>query len=334
MINKTIAVLIAAAALGVWAPASAQQPIVLKLNSGAPVASMTHTKAFTPWAQDVTKASEGTLSVQTFYGGTLGNFAVTYDRVVDGVADIGFILASFAGGKFKLLDVAGLPFEARNALEASTALWRLYDRGVIAGEFDVVKPLALFVFSNAAIHSKDPVRDLSDVRGKKITAGNAVTARIVAALGATPVTLRPDELYQALSRGTADASLINFNGMRAFKLNEVTKYHLDLPFGGDPALLFINKKKYDSLPPKAKAAVDKYSSLALTQKLGQAVDEDWSASRAMVKDSVIRPSPQEEERWRKALAPVADEWSRQTPNGAKVLAAFREEIKAFSAKAK
>jgi hypothetical protein len=42
-------------------------------------------------------------------GGTLGNFKVTYDRVVDGVADVGFILTSLAGGKFKKLDVAELP---------------------------------------------------------------------------------------------------------------------------------------------------------------------------------------------------------------------------------
>jgi TRAP-type C4-dicarboxylate transport system substrate-binding protein len=329
MPTKLIARLCGAVALAFCAFSWAQQPIVLKLNSGAPVASMTHTKAFTPWAADVTRASEGTLQVQTFYGGALGNFGVTYDRVVDGVADIGFILASFAGGKFKLLDVSGLPFEAKNALEASTALWRLYEKGVISSEFDVVKPLALFVFSNAAIHSKQPVRTLQDVKGKRMTAGNPVTARIVAALGATPTPFRPDELYQVLSRGTAEASLINFNGMAAFKLQEVTRYHLDVPLGGDPALLFINKKKYDGLPPKARAAVDKYSYLALTQKLGEAIDQQWIDSRNLVKDRVVTLSASEEEQWRKALAPVAGQWAKDTPNGAKVLAAFREEIRAY-----
>ena len=48
-------------------------------------------------------------------------FANTYDRVVDQVVDIGFILTAFAAGKFKQQDVAALPFEAENAILASNA---------------------------------------------------------------------------------------------------------------------------------------------------------------------------------------------------------------------
>ena len=101
-----------------------------------------------------------------------------------------------------------------------------------------------------------------------------------------------------------------------------------LPLGGDPALLFMNRKKYDSLPPKAKAAIDKYSSLALAQTLAEAIDQQWIDSRNLVKDRVITLSASEEALWRKTLAPVASQWAKETPNGAKVLAAFREEIKA------
>jgi hypothetical protein len=41
--------------------------------------------------------------------------------------------------------------------------------------------------------------------------------------------------------------------------------------------------------------------------------------------SVIDPA--EEERWKQRAQPIADEWVKTTPNGAAILAAFREEIK-------
>ena len=55
-------------------------------------------------------------------------------------------------------------------------------------------------------------------------------------LGATPVTMRPDEVYQAVSRGVADGGLMPFNGMETFKIHEVAKLHLDVALGGDTSI--------------------------------------------------------------------------------------------------
>jgi len=313
----------------VCSPAVAADAIVLKLNSPAPPSSFLHPGAFTPWANAVTQASNGTLKVETYFGGTLGNFGVTYDRVVDGVADIGFILTSFAAGKFKQEDVAALPFEARSALAASTGLWELYEKGITAEEFDAVRPLAIWTFPNSALHSKTPIKTLADMKGKKVTTSNVIAGKMVVALGAAQITFRPDETYQALSRGLADMALMPFTGMATFKINEVTKYHLDAALGSDSAMLFINRKRYDSLPPEAKAAIDKNSYLALSQKLGRLTDQEWAEKRGLVKDSVSTLPPQEEARWKKAVDPVAAEWAKDTPNGARVLQNFRASVAAF-----
>ena len=89
-------------------PAFAQQPIALKFASPAPVQSVLH-GSFTAFIDAVNEAAGGTIKVEPYYGASLGNFNVMYDRVVDGVADFGFILTAQAGGKFKLHDVASLP---------------------------------------------------------------------------------------------------------------------------------------------------------------------------------------------------------------------------------
>ena len=313
----------------VCSTAVAADPIVLKLNSPAPPSSFLHPGAFTPWANAVTQASNGSLKVETYFGGTLGNFGVTYDRVVDGVADIGFILTSFAAGKFKQEDVAALPFEARTSLAASTALWELYEKGITAEEFDAVKPLAIWTFPNSGLHSKIQIKALADMKGKKVVTSNVIAGKMVVALGSAQITFRPDETYQALSRSLADMALMPFTGMATFKINEVTKYHLDAALGSDSALLFINRKRYDSLPPEAKAAIDKNSYLPLSQKIGKLTDQEWAEKRAIVKDSVSTLPAQEEVRWKKAVDQVAAQWAKDTPNGARVLQNFRASVAAF-----
>jgi TRAP-type C4-dicarboxylate transport system substrate-binding protein len=288
---------------------------------------------FGPWAKAVEADSGGTLKIQLFYGGTLGHFGVTYDRVIDGVADIGFILTSMAGGKLKQQDVASLPFETKTSTEAAVALWNLYEKGITAPEFSQIKPLGIWVFPNAALHTNKPVKTLEDAKGLKMVAGNLSAAKIATALGGTPVTFRPDEAYQAVSRGTVDAVLMPFTGMAVFKVNEVTKYHLDEALGSDAAILFMNKQSYEKLPAKAKAAIDKNSYLGLSRKLGEATKVEWLRTRNIVKDSVTTLSPAEEKRWHEALAPVAKEWAQSTPGGEKVLKAFREEVAAERARA-
>jgi TRAP-type C4-dicarboxylate transport system substrate-binding protein len=326
MLNKAIVAALMAA--GMALPAAAE-PIILKLNSPAPPRSYLHSGVFEPWAQALEQASDGTLKIQMFYGGTLGNFAVTYDRVIDGVADIGFILTAFAGGKFKQQDVAALPFETKDANEAAAALWKIYEKGLTSAEFEQVKLLGIWTFPNSALHTKEPLRTIDEVKGKKLVTTSAIAAKVATHLGATPVTFRPDEAYQAISRGITDGCIMPFTGMETFKIHEVAKYHLDAALGGDAAILFMNKQRYDGLPAKAKEALDKNSYLSLSQRLGAKTTAEWSRARDGVKDTVSVLSADQEKIWKGALEPMAKEFVSSTPEGAKVLEAFRAEVAAM-----
>jgi TRAP-type transport system periplasmic protein len=330
MVKRILAAMLIAAPLAA-APARAE-PITLKLNSPAPPWSYVNKEVLTPWAEAVAADSDGTLKVQTFYGGTLGTFANTYDRVADQVVDIGFILTAFAAGKIRQQDVAALPFEAENAILASTALWNIYAKGITNKELDAVKPLGLWTFPNAAFHLREPIRTLDDFKGKKLIASNAIAAKIIGALGATPISFRPDEAYTAIQRGTTDGVLMPFTGMETFKVHEVTKHHLDAALGSDAAMLFMNRQRYDALPAKAKEAIDKHSFLRLSRAFGEKTNEQWQKSRNLVKDSVYTLNAGEEAEWKKRLAPIAAEWAQGVPDGAKVLEAFRAEVAAARAR--
>ena len=309
----------------------AAEPITIKLNSPAPPRSTLNSKVFEVWAKKVTSESLGTLNVKTFYGGTLGNFRVNYDRVLDGVADVGFILNVFAPGKFKKTDVASLPFESESSTEAAVALWNLYEKGIISSEFNNVKLIAIWTFPNAAIHSKIPIRNLEELKGKKLSTSTKTLANIISSLGATPISLRPTEVYQAINRGVIVGSLQPFTAVKPFKLQEVTKYHLDVALGSSPAILFMNKQSYEKLPPKAKQAIDNNSGLEMSRFTGKHLDWQWLDGRNLVKAGVSKLSKEQEKNWKKILEPIAADWVKRTPDGAKVLQAYRAEIAKFRA---
>jgi TRAP-type C4-dicarboxylate transport system substrate-binding protein len=116
--------------------------------------------------------------------------------------------------------------------------------------------------------------------------------------------------------------------METFKLHEVTKYHLDVALGGDAAMIFISRKRYDALPAKAKEAIDRNSYRPLARKLGEKTQEQWEKSRNLVKDSVTTLNPEQEAEWKKRLAPIASDWAQSVPDGARVLEAFRAAVAA------
>ena len=68
------------------------------------------------------------------------------------------------------------------------------------------------------------------------------------ALGATPVTIPPTEIYTAMERGVVDGFMWPNVGMISWGLQEVTKYQLKPGvFAMEPATM-INLKKWDQIP--------------------------------------------------------------------------------------
>ncbi len=307
---------------------SAESQTILKFNSPAPPPSYLHKGVFEPWAQAIEKDAGGSIKIQMSYGGQLGNVAVAYDRLIDGVSDFAFILTGITGGRFKQQDVAALPFETRNSLEAALGLWGAYEKGVTADEYKQVKLLATWAFPNAAIHSQKPVNTIADLKGARLAINNAIIGGVAIALGASPVTLRPDDVYQALSRGTVDASIMPFTGMYTYKIYEVSKSHLDAPLGADAAAVIMNKQKFESLTAQARAAIEKHSGREFSRTLGIATQTQWQIGHNTVKERLTSLSPDEEARWKSAMTPITQKWAETTPDGQKVLETFRAEVRA------
>mgnify|MGYP003338442171 CR=1 FL=1 len=312
--------------------AQAQQPVELRMASPAPPPSPINTRGIDGWIKDVTAASGGTLGIRLMPGPTLATFENVYDRVLKGVADIGFGTSGTVGGQFRKTEVSTLPFETDNVRENAVALWRTLQRGLIADEYAEVKTLALFSFPHNLVHtSRAKLHSMSDIRGLKMGVIGKLNADMVVALGGAPISVTPADLYQSLSNGLVDGTIMAWTAVDSFKLHEVAKNHLVVAVSSAPAYIVMNKRSYERLPPQAKAAIDKYSGESFSRRMADVVqgldDAAKDKIRAAPGQVFETMSAEEQARLHKQLEGISADWVKATPNGAAILAGFREEVK-------
>lgn len=328
MLNRLFAAALAAAmSISV---AHAANKTTLKFGFPAPMQSKVYVWGAGPWADAVKKDAKGALDIKFFYGNTLGTVRNMYDRTTKGIANLSFGIFGPLAGQFKKIYVTTLPFETKTNLEASKALWKLYSQGLISDEFDKVKVLALFTFPHAGFNTNKLIKSEADLKGLKIATSDRVMGKFITMLGATPVTMGPPQYYQAVSRGLTDGIAVGWSAVTTFKLDEVTKFHLDVPSGLAGAYMFMNKASYKKLPAAARKAIDEHSGEPYFIKMGEVTDRMTTVGRQLVEkkagQTVSDIDPAVAARWKKMAQPIISDWVAHTPNGAKVLAAYREAI--------
>ncbi|HKT19488.1 MAG TPA: TRAP transporter substrate-binding protein [Stellaceae bacterium] len=313
----------------------AADTVTLKFGFPAPSTSYVNTDGMTPWIKDVEKAAGGTLNIKLFAGPALGTFRDIYDRTINHVVEISFGVFGPLASEFPRTQVSDLPFLSNNTELSSVALWRLYASGALAPEYSRVKVLALFNFPSSLLNTHKPIKTIEDLKGQKYAVSSRMAGQVAEALGSAPVTLTPTEIYEALNRGVVDGAFIAWTAVRTFKLDEVTNHHLEAPLGEAPAFVFMNKDAYAKLPEKARHAIDEYSGESFSRRLGTANENaDRGESKAVAAkkgQSVTKLTPEQYALWKKRIEPVINAWVKQTPDGAKVLAAYREELKKLHA---
>jgi TRAP-type C4-dicarboxylate transport system substrate-binding protein len=322
--------LIAAVAVMAASGADAADPVSLKLAMPSPAVSPINTQLLVPWSEDVGKASGGAVEIKIFAGAAIANYANVLDRVTNAVADIGWGGHGYYPTQFAKSFVAMLPFETRNAKEACGALWALYEKGLIADEYQSMKLIGFGDFPNVSLHSRKPIATLADMRGLKVVALSRAVGQALEKLEAAPIVLQFTEVYQALQRGTVDAVAGGFPTVPSLKLTEVTSHHLVTSLGTEAMFLFMNKDSYARLPEAGRGAVDRLSGEPFTKRamvFFDALDaEQTDAVAKQAGQSIVQLSPAEEARWKGQVASLTAEWARVTPNGAKVLETFRAEV--------
>lgn len=310
--------------------APAQDETTLILATALPPGNPLSAQVLHPWADRVNEAGAGVLKIDIRDGTTIANLDNSYDRVVADVAQISWLTHSNFAGKFQRSNVGGLPFVSDRSEDASVAMWRLYKSGLLGAEYDEVRPIMIAVLSQAGFHFRTAPASLGDLKGLKVIPPSKETGELAQRLGMAPTVMAVSQSYEALQRGTVDGVMLGWTAVLSFKLQEVTTYHAEAALGTTAGMLFIAKKRYDSLPPEAKKVLDDFSGENESRNLGKFWDRLQVFGDNLVKgmghQTVIDAPPALVATWRAEAEPIVAAWAKATPDGDAVLRAYRQQL--------
>jgi TRAP-type C4-dicarboxylate transport system substrate-binding protein len=316
-------------------PASAQaKPVELTYSIFFP-APHKNTVLATQWGEEIAKRTNGKVKVTIFPGGTLTPAAQCYDGVVKGLSDVGMSVLGYTAGKFPLTEVIDLPLGYKSGL-AATKLINAYYKKFQPKEFKDVKVMYFHAHGPGILHTKKPVEKLEDLKGVKIVC-HGLSAKVVAALGGTPVAMPMPDRYDALQKGVAEGAVHPMEANKGWKLGEVINSTTQSYGSAYSTGFFVvmNKDKWESLPKDVQEIVEKVNEEWI-EKTGKSWDEidkegaDFTLARG---NKIIPLSKEENERWAKAVQPILDEYVKNAKErglpGDEALKFCLEELKKY-----
>ena len=177
--------------------------------------------------------------------------------VLDGVADIGFIVPPFTPGRFPDTEVMELPGHVSGPRGRHARLYAVCVSTACLKDYGDYVPIAMWATPPFSLHSNFPIASVKDLKGKKVRGSGVIQIESLKALGAVPVGMPPTEVPEALARRTIDASTSQPAVLFDFGLDRVTSHHYFMRLGVVPLAVVMNRKKFEALPKAGQDAIRK-----------------------------------------------------------------------------
>jgi len=313
-----------------WSSAASAEPIKLKFSFFSSDRSLLYLAANKPFADAVNAEARGVLEIDVHFSGALGKDpAQQAQLILDGVADIAFVVPGYTPDRFRDNEVLELPGMFRDTREATLVFTRLIAANVLTGyeEFVVI---GAFATEPETIHTRPPVASLGDLRGKTIRVNNLMEAAALEKLGMAPVLMPVNQVSDAMIGGKIDGATVPPAMLFEFGIGRTASHHFFLRTSAAPLTLLMNRKKFESLPAQSQDMIRKYSGeWAATRFI-----ESYSAANSQAEEKlksdprrkVVFPSQSDLDTVAVAYKAVIEEWITKSPRNCELLNTVETEI--------
>jgi TRAP-type C4-dicarboxylate transport system substrate-binding protein len=310
----------------------------LKWAVFTPDSEVTFRTVMKPFAETVERETDSAVVFDLFPNGALGrNPGQQPQMVIDGVADLAWVVPSYSPGRFPDTEVLELPGLFKDLHESSLVATRLNQRKVLNdyGDFYVIGMWGTAPYS---IHTNFPVNSIGELKGKTIRASSKTESAALRAFGAVPIGMPVTEIPEAISRGTISGTTSHLSPFFDFGLDRVTNNHFFIGLGVVPLAVLMNRKKFDALPQSARAVIEHNAGDALTNRWIESITSYNEANleklKSNPKNKVVFPTQAQLDEAQRLLAPVRDEWVAASDRHRELKAALDTELAAVRGEGK
>lgn len=216
---------------------------------------------YEPFMALVTEMSDGKITWETYLAGELVEGGKEYDALRDGIANVAMPLTPiYDTSRFPAGDIGQLPIKVSTSEIVSNAYVDLLNSDEIIADGKTFNEL---YFEDNGVHfiahnnppgnaisttTKD-ITTMEDWAGLIIRTSSRPQQFLATELGITPLNVTAYDLYDTLSRGTADGGFQQIPDWASYGLDELYKYAIEgLSFGHFTAGMGWSKDFWDSLP--------------------------------------------------------------------------------------
>ncbi|MBK3745533.1 hypothetical protein G3A39_40955 [Paraburkholderia aspalathi] len=276
-----------------------------------------------PFIDAVNADAASELTIEGYPNGALGRAVPQQPQLLlDGVADITFVVPSLSSGRFPDDALFELPGLFQSIDEGTELNRRLMEEGALRGYSDFVV-LASMTNVDNFIHSRRKIENLEDLSGLKVRILGPVSAQAAKSLGMVPIQMPPTEVVEALGRGTIDAVFTVPSALFDFGMARVTRHDYHLDVGSNSFAVLMKRDKFEALSPSAQDALvrngnefirDKYVSL-IEEFNKELLDQLAADSRR----TVVKVSSEDRVTAINVFTKISEEWADKDEYSAELL---------------
>jgi TRAP-type C4-dicarboxylate transport system substrate-binding protein len=275
------------------------------------------------FAEKVASKTNGEIEIKVFPAQQLYSTKAVPSAVVTGALEIGYNLFG-VWTKDTISEINDVPFLIENVEQAGKA-WdnneRLFKYYTEVMKKRKMKPLGVVFYGSLFdLTSPSKIVDPSDFKGKKIRTYSALASESIRALGGSPVTMAPGEMYLGLQNGTIDAAITGLTSIHKRKLWETGKYATIAGAGFGVFAVNMNLDQFNKLSKKNQKALLEASNEVMKWSVSKAAEADIKSMeflKSKINVTVLNSS--QKKVWVEKLEPVKQGWLKKANSQEKKL---------------
>ena len=247
-------------------------------------------------AMIIKERTAGRVNLKFYGGGVQGTSPKILQKIKIGQLHGGMFAPSDFVKSYGEINMYGLPF-AFESWEEMRYVREQMDANLAAGFGKLNFTTFGFVGSFAIILSNEPVRNQSDLRGKKfwLPEGDSITFEAIKALKLSPVSLPVTDVLTGLQTGLLDMAAIPPEVAIALQWHTRVKYFTDMPVLYAMSFLAIDKRMLNKLSDDDQAILAEVLAASFARMDAKSSVDSLDATEALVDTGIQRIDPDEGE---------------------------------------